>query len=213
MNNIVDSAITKLQGFPGVDKFLYRCERMRLPADASDLVTVVDDYKEADSLSPAHDIESLGINRVLERFPDNTTVAMADALFDGLDVLGRDLLFCGWAAPHNDPSFFGEAFVSIVLSVGDSPYVLGTTEIVHESKKKEERESSRRVKTKSYRLDCGDVFVIDPMLMHWAFPSTPCDNSMLVILQYRVAFKTEQDKLNLIEKFPPAVGLWSDGFG
>lgn len=106
---------------------------------------------------------------------------------------------CRTALPHDDPTFRGEAFVSLVLDTGPSPYAFSIHSRRTRSRVKNEESpwlDSRRF------LVRGDILVIDPTELHAAVPVRPTDESVLVLLQGFFPLADRRAHVDLLRLFP-----------
>jgi hypothetical protein len=109
---------------------------------------------------------------------------------------GLSILACEWAALHEDSHFNGSAFVSRVLHVGPSPYILS---LAHTEKG---RSCGVRVKSSNVILEKGDTFVFDPSTPHTAMPVSLSSEALLVLLQWEEKDSSSDDRQDLLKKYP-----------
>lgn len=111
------------------------------------------------------------------------------------------VLACHWSAPHVDEGYQGYAFLSYVLHTGPSPYVVQTFHM----------EAARagalpRLTPSSRLVNPGDFLMLDPTTAHMAAPSYPGDDHLLVMIQIVIDETCLEDRLALLEQYPPADG-------
>jgi hypothetical protein len=124
----------------------------------------------------------------------------AKAVFDRVKSVHPDLsiLACEWVALHEDSSYAGSAFVSRVLKVGPSPYVLNLSH----TQLGAGRTRGLRVRTSSLVLEKGDTFVFDPTTPHMAMPVYLNDGGILVLLQWEEPDASPEERESLLRKYP-----------
>lgn len=105
-----------------------------------------------------------------------------------------ELLYCRWAAPHTDNAFDKELFVSLVLGTGPSPYRVESL-VPRISDHPDGRRSPRcGFERCSLELKAGEVFVLDPLVPHYASPEQPHQDSLLSMLQVRLPYRTARER-------------------
>jgi hypothetical protein len=117
----------------------------------------------------------------------------------GLDVAADrvSLLACEWASPHDDSSFCGSAFLSLVLRTGDSPYVMS---MFHHRRMPDSRALDLITTTRV--LKPADLVVFDPTIPHMAAPGRPNEKALLVLLQAEVDIEQPGALQALVQRFP-----------
>lgn len=111
------------------------------------------------------------------------------------DVRDTGILVCEWAMPHVDDTYEGVSFLNVVLSTGPLPYVMQT---MHSRVGYvQELDVSTRV------LKAGDVVIFDPTTPHFTAPLKPHQDCLLVMLQVELKDKTAEERVAILEKFPP----------
>lgn len=119
----------------------------------------------------------------------------------GIAVGSSELLACQWAGLHQDDAYAGKAFVSLVLHTGSSPYLVQS---VHMYKRAGHKSASLELVQTNCPLSQGDVFVLDPTTPHSAVPVRPCDDALLLLLQFTINVPDEQSQALLMQAAPPA---------
>ncbi len=190
-----------------LDHFFYRCDRKKIdPEDLAWMLERVKKYIAQYGTGSPSAIEVLSVR------PQNMTEIEA---FERIKKECRlepwidkvELVFCEWASLHTDPDWLGKAFVSLVVGTGPSPYTVSTHKI---SRKKDSQIPS--VKTRGFKMHTGDLFVLDPTLPHSANPCTNHYGSLLVLMQVTELFGSEQEKIELFDRYPPAKDGYPDAF-
>lgn len=123
----------------------------------------------------------------------------AREVFDKIRNAGHSdlsILVCEWAAFHEDSHFNGSAFVSRVLHVGPSPYLLS---LAHTEKS---QLCGVRVKSSKVLLEKGDTFVFDPTTPHMAVPASLSSEALLVLLQWEENDSSPANRQDLLKKYP-----------
>jgi hypothetical protein len=177
-----------------------------IPATHEDLALVANAVKETfetdgRGLNPAQ-IEIM----LRKDFKDDTRGVIA-ALDRLLGLMGAtepeatraSILYCEWAAPHVDDSYVESAFVSLVLHTGPEPYIMQTlhTHLSH---------GTQQIETDTRLLNVGDVFVFDPTTAHFTAPKYPHQDELLILLQMSVTDRTDEDRKDLLHRFPTLFG-------
>lgn len=122
------------------------------------------------------------------------------------------VLVCEWASVHVDDSYAGSAFASFVLHTGPEPYVMQTmhTEVEDQADYDEVEGIAPgrkiRLRTSTRRLSVGDAFVFDPTTPHMAMPAVPNQDALLILLQLELPDGDEQQREQLLKRFPPQDG-------
>ena len=132
------------------------------------------------------------------RLHDLLQSLLSPEMVAGQQILGLhlfpELLYCRWAAPHTDNTFDQQLFVSLVLGTGPSPYrveSLVPTIAEHPNGRHSPQLSFERC---SIELMPGMVFVLDPLVPHYASPENPHQNSLLPLLQVRLPYQTARER-------------------
>lgn len=129
-------------------------------------------------------------------------VQVLETCFAGLRIVGKpSVLVCHWASVHQDESFEGSSFASLVLHTGPEPYVL---QMFHSEYSEVSRQPTLTSSTRV--LAEGSLFVMDPTTHHMACPAYPADGQLLVLLQAEVQEQTEAERRELLEALPPRPG-------
>lgn len=138
------------------------------------------------------------------RFQELSSASAGAALQRLISGLGLDasadrvsLLTCEWASPHDDSSFSGSAFASLVLRTGDYPYVMS---MFHSRKMAGRRGLDLVTSTRVLRE--GDFVVFDPTIPHMVAPGRPSANALLVLLQAELDIEDNGGPAALLKRFP-----------
>ena len=105
-----------------------------------------------------------------------------------------ELVYCRWAAPHTDNSFDKELFVSLVLGTGPSPYRVESLVPTISDQPNGRRSPRFGFERCSLELRAGEVFVLDPLVPHYASPAKPHQDSLLSLLQVRLPYRTARER-------------------
>lgn len=191
----------------GLPFFFYKCDRPKVcSSDFVWLNRMIDEHTSLYGLGEAAKIDVLNVNPT--RLEDVESLErIKGACGFQLDTSKFEVLFCSWASLHNDPDWAGSVFVNLVLHTGPSGYVVGAHGVnySHEG-------AVPVVTTQAYRVEVGDLFVLDPTVPHSAHPAYPSDGSFLAVLQVSLPFGNESEKLQIFEKLKPQKGLYQDAF-
>lgn len=115
-----------------------------------------------------------------------------------------ELLFCRWAAPHTDNMFNGELFLSLVLGTGPSEYRVESLVPTIEPAPQDARRSPRlNFQRQSMTLRTGLVFLLDPLVPHYACPETPHQDNLLTLLQLRLPYRNRRERQQWIRMLTP----------
>jgi hypothetical protein len=113
-----------------------------------------------------------------------------------------ELMFCRWAAPHTDNVFKDELFLSLVLGTGPSDYRVESLvpTVTPAGARAVPRLNFQR---HAMQLRVGEVFLLDPMVPHYACPETPHEDSLLSMLQLRIPYRNRRERLHWIRLLSP----------
>ena len=191
----------------GLPFFFYKCDRPKVCAsDFEWLNRMIDDYTSVNGLGEAAKIDVLNVKPTCASEVDSFERIKKACGFD-FDISKFEVLFCSWASLHNDPDWAGNVFVNLVLHTGPSGYVVGAHGVNYAKEG-----AVPVVTTQAYRVEVGDLFVLDPTVPHSAHPAYPSDGSFLAVLQVSLPFGNESEKLQIFEKLKPQKGLYQDAF-
>lgn len=205
MTQVHPSLAKKIRKEHALEHFFYKAEPVvPLKGYFKEVVDAVDEYTATYGLGNPSNIEVLTAKEI--GCEDNPLFKRYGAMFDGLSAKPPEIVFCSWACPHIDEMFEGNGFVSLVLATGASPYTVSSLAM------KKPRGKCAELNNAAYQVYPGDLLVMDPLVPHWAVPSAPADDSLLVLLQCMVPFATESEQMAVYERFSPKAGLRKDGF-
>lgn len=189
--------------------FLYRTSPLSLtPAAITTLGTALAAAMPEVRLDTA---EIGSYNRTeLTRMVPPSAVAAYDKLLSELGVTDYvthypAVLACRWALPHDDGTFAGKAFLSLVLHTGPEPYVMSMFATTGRR--------NRTVVDITRTLRTGDVFIFDPTVPHMAAPQGAARRSVARVAATRTRSKrTRGFSPNLKSLSAPSRG-WKRAFG
>lgn len=191
----------------GLPFFFYKCDRPKVcSSDFEWLNRMIDEHTSLYGLGEAAKIDVLNV--VPTRPEDIASFErIKKACGFDFDASKFEVLFCSWASLHNDPDWSGNVFVNLVLHTGPSGYVVGAHGVDYAADG-----SVPVVTTQAYRVEVGDLFVLDPTVPHSAHPAYPSDGSLLAVLQVSLPFGNQDEKLQIFERLKPQNGLYQDAF-
>lgn len=117
--------------------------------------------------------------------------------------LSPELVYCRWAAPHTDNMFVNELFLSLVVGTGPSPYCIES--ILPTKRPSRDGRSPPRLgfERQGQELSQGDLFLLDPLVGHYANPVTPHQDSLLSLLQLRLPYRDRRERYRWIQLLAP----------
>jgi hypothetical protein len=144
------------------------------------------------------EVEVYTFAELVRKYPDIHGLLEQAAQVVGQPCEDLELVICEWAAPHEDGTFDGQVFTSLVVHTGKNPYYMQTvvTQPRHTGLGRYE------VSKGSVVLSQGDMLVFDPTVPHMAAPTRPADGQLLVLLQWMHEFNGAQDEHELRMQFP-----------
>lgn len=114
-----------------------------------------------------------------------------------------ELLYCRWAAPHTDNMFDKELFLSLVVGTGPSPYRVESLVPVFTRHLDGRRTPRFGFERHSMDLSQGALFLLDPLVPHYACPNEPHQDSLLSILQFRIPYGDQRERARWIRQLAP----------
>jgi hypothetical protein len=147
-------------------------------------------------------IDALSAREFVRDYPASEPALRRLAESLGLEAFDADVVFCEWAAVHEDGFYRGSSFVSLVVHTGAQPYYVQT---VLTRKGFDEGEGSHafHVDQAHAVLNQGDVLVFDPTVPHMAAPTKPADGQLLVLLQWVMSTRSQDEVEALTTRFAP----------
>lgn len=117
----------------------------------------------------------------------------------GFKLGSPDILVTSLAPVHEDESFEGMFFASLVLQAGHAGYLFQSfhTEVKGGANPRLELVVDERL------LEVGDILVFDPTTPHMAAPLDPQGGDMLVMLQREIYVPDQETYERLLEALPP----------
>lgn len=125
-------------------------------------------------------------------------VAVSLSLAD-LSEYDSSVVFCRWVPPHTDAFSRGRAFVSVVAHTGPHPYIMQSVA----TQLADDKRRTTKLFTKTVGLEVGDILVFDPEEPHYTAPAYPSDESLLVLVQFDLPLGSNQDLMDLYQRFMP----------
>lgn len=114
-----------------------------------------------------------------------------------------ELLYCRWAATHTDNMFDKELFLSLVTGTGPSPYRAESLVPVFTRHLDGRRTPRFGFERHSIELSQGTIFLLDPLVPHYASPLSPHQDSLLSLLQLRLPYRTTRERNRWIRLMAP----------
>lgn len=119
---------------------------------------------------------------------------LANVAKDGIDVI-----LTKGVNNHVDNTWVDDAFISVVLHTGPHPYEITTTH----TEKYTYDQTLLDVSSTSIMVEQGDIFIMDPTVMHNAFPARYRATQHLILLQATMDYNTLGDRDKILEIFKP----------
>lgn len=148
--------------------------------------------------------------------PDDVRAArnlLSDALLDQLPAAIRlrhdehhmmpELLYCRWAATHTDNMFDKELFLSLVVGTGPSPYRVESLVPIFTRHLDGRRTPRFGFERHSMEISQGALFLLDPLVPHYASPVTPHQDCLLSLLQIRLPYRDQRERARWIRQLAP----------
>lgn len=148
--------------------------------------------------------------------PDDVKAArdlLSDALLEQLPAAVRarhdehrmmpELLYCRWAATHTDNMFDKELFLSLVLGTGPSPYRVESLVPIFTRHLDGRRTPRFGFERHSMELSQGALFLLDPLIPHYASPVNPHQDCLLSLLQIRLPYRDQRERARWIRQLAP----------
>lgn len=110
------------------------------------------------------------------------------------------VVFCEWAGVHDDETFEGKAFFSVVLHTGMEPYVM---QVISTAPPSLPGTKAPRLHCDTRVLSVGDAMVFDPTTPHMAVPKEPTRGQLLILFQIELPDNNEQERAAILEAFLP----------
>jgi hypothetical protein len=175
---------------------LYHCTRVEIsPAASNAAIQMAEKDCEAEGLDMA-EINVIDPRLILNTQPEIAQALAACEAHLGLAAADAQLVYCEWTWVHADTSYKNSLFVSAVLATGPEPYCIQALESPR-------KRGADVVDTKRI-VEVGDVFVLDPCVAHMAAPTVPRTGAMLVLAQWAVPVKSDEDRAAVLARFAPA---------
>lgn len=120
----------------------------------------------------------------------------------GLELF-PELLYCRWAAPHTDNMFDKELFLSLVLGTGPSPYRVESLVPIFTRHLDGRRTPRFGFERHSMEISQGALFLLDPLVPHYASPVNPHQDCLLSLLQIRLPYRDQRERARWIRQLAP----------
>lgn len=111
-----------------------------------------------------------------------------------------EVLYCRWAAPHTDNMFDKELFLNLVLGTGPGPYRIETLVPVFAAHRDGRRTPRMSFDRHSLEVKAGMVFLLDPLVPHYASPLNPHQDSLLSLLQIRLPYSDQRERASWLRQ-------------
>lgn len=147
-------------------------------------------------------IDALSARELVRKYPEAEPALHRLAASMGLEAFDADIVFCEWAAVHEDGFYLGSSFVSLVVHTGPNPYYMQTV-LTRDGFDEGDGNHAFRVDKVHAVLNQGDVLVFDPTVPHMAAPTRPADGQLLVLLQWVMPTQTPEELAELGSRFIP----------
>jgi hypothetical protein len=147
-------------------------------------------------------IDALSAREFVRSCPESESALTRLAQAVGLEVFDADIVFCEWAAVHEDGFYRGNSFVSLVVCTGKNPYYMQTV-LTRKGFDEGDGNHAFRVDKTPAILSQGDLLVFDPTVPHMAAPARPADGQLLILLQWVMSTATPEEVEALRARFVP----------